>query len=180
MPESHEFHNSPHKSDRYGNLKVALWLIGFVAIVAGGVLLWLRLYMWDTKPAATPKLTVVSIDLNSLTSEQKKAADTVQNFLEAIKSGKNAEAFDAFSEQLRKEYKGGLDEFSKAITSANLSGISQWAITSVETNGSKDRITVKGSALLSTPNPKAQFEFRFFKDSDGQFKLFSWQVYPEI
>lgn len=180
MPDNHEPHSGPYKSDRYGNLKIALWLIVFVAIVAGGVLLWLRLYMWDTKPTVAPQLSVASIDLNSLTSEQKKTADTVQNFLEAIKNGKSSEAFDLFSDQLKKEYKGGLDEFSKAITSANLGGITQWAVTSVEFNGAKDRIVVKGSAVLSTPNPKAQFEFRFFKDSDGQFKLFSWQVYPEI
>ena len=96
-----------------------------------------------------------------------------------MKSQNSTEAFNLFSEVLKNQYKSGINDFSALVKDANLQNINRWAITNVELNGNKDRITVKGSAVFSTPNPKAKFEFSYYKDADGNFKLYSWQVYPE-
>jgi len=169
--------NSSKKSDNSFLLMVILAVVVFVGL---GAFVWYRFLRDDPKTIQNATLTVAKVDTAKLSQPEKSAMDSVQKFLENIKNQNNTAAFNLFSDALKAQYPGGVNDFSTAVTNANLPGIKDWTISGVSTNGSKDRITIKGEAIFAGPSntTKASFEFSFYKTPDGDFRMYSWQVTP--
>ena len=137
-------------------------------------------YVKPTKTQAPSVLTATKVDVNKLNKDEKFAYETTNTFLKDIKEGNYTAAYGLFSDDLKKEYPGGINDFTAAAKKANLGTLKDWAISKVETNGNKDRITVKGSAIFNTPNPTGRIEFGYYKSPSGDYKMYLWQIYPEL
>ena len=179
QPSADQPSNNKRRSSK-NSIKLIIWLVVFVLIVASGGYFAYKLLRKDDANKQQATLNVANVDQAKLNPSEKQAYDKVQGFFETLKAGNYTSAYDAFGEELKKQYPAGLNDFTTSAKNSNLQAIKQWAITSVELNGNKDRIVVKGSAIFDTPNPKAKFEFSFYKAPDGNFKIFAWQIYPDI
>lgn len=176
---SNKKHN--HKKQASDNiLKLLLWLLVFATVVTAVIFFSYNLMRTDKSDINKATLTVSNIDSTKLNTDEKQAYAKVQDFFTALRSNKYTTAYDSLGEVLKKQYPAGLNDFTASVKNANLGAIRQWAVTSVETNGAKDRISVKGNAVFDTSNPKAKFEFGFYKNADGNFQIFAWQIYPEM
>ena len=172
--------STPNKSKSKNNFTPLLVTI-LVLLVAfcAGVALYFN-FIKPTKTQAPAVLNATKVDPAGLNKDEKSAYDTTNSFLKSVKEGNYSAAYNLFSDDLKKEYTGGLNDFTTAAQKANLQTIKDWAISKVETNGNKDRITVKGSAIFNTPNPTGRIEFGYYKAPSGEYKMYLWQIYPEL
>jgi hypothetical protein len=159
----HQDRPNDHSAKAKQGSFVPLFLIIILVLVlfCGGV--WLYFNFTKTNKVSAPAVL-----------------NTTSAFLNFIKEGNLTSAYNLFGDDLKKEYPGGINDFTASAKKANLQTIKDWAISKVETNGNKDRIIVKGTAIFNTPNPTGRLEFAFYKTPAGEYKMYLWQIYPEL
>ena len=160
---------------------VPLFLIIILLLVLFCAGVWLYFNFNKTNKASAPAvLNTTKVDVAMLNQDERSAYDTTTTFLKFIKEGNFSSAYNLFGDDLKKEYPGGINDFTSSAKKANLQTIKDWAISKVETNGNKDRIVVKGTAIFNTPNPTGRLEFAYYKTPTGEYKMYLWQIYPEL
>ena len=178
QPGEHQISQSKAKS-RNNFTPLLVGILFLLVAFCAGVVLYFN-FLKPTKTQAPAVLNATKVDPTTLGKDEKSAYDTTISFLKSIKEGNYSTAYNLFSDDLKKEYAGGLNDFTASAQKANLQSIKDWAISKVETNGNKDRITIKGSAIFSTPNPTGRIEFGYYKTPNGEYKMYLWQIYPEL
>lgn len=177
----HQDRPNDHSAKAKQGSFVPLFLIIILVLVlfCGGV--WLYFHFTKTNKVSAPAvLNATKVDTTSLNKDERSAYDTTNAFLNFIKEGNLTSAYNLFGDDLKKEYPGGINDFTASAKKANLQTIKDWAISKVETNGNKDRIVVKGTAIFNTPNPSGRLEFAFYKTPAAEYKMYLWQIYPEL
>lgn len=164
--------------DKLNRILLALFIILVVAGLA--VVVYLRFIKQDLPTSKPAQLSSKEVSLSALSADEKSAYDTTSKFLSSIKAGQYKDAYGLMSKELQAEYKEGAGDFEKTVKKANVDQLKEWKISEVTTNSSKDRINVKGSALFATPNQTAKLEFGYYKNADGKYQLYLWQIYPEL
>lgn len=170
-------HNAKSKQGSF--IPLFLTIILVLLLFCAGVWLYFN-FTKSNKASAPAVLNASKADVSSLNKDERSAYDTTTSFLNYIKEGNLASAYNLFGDDLKKEYPGGINDFTNSAKKANLQSIKDWAISKVETNGNKDRIVVKGTAIFNTPNPTGRLEFAFYKTPTGEYKMYLWQIYPEL
>ena len=132
----------------------------------------------STSNSSSSSSSSSSTNTSSYSADEKKAVSNSEAFLSAIQKGDYSVAYNLLGPELKKEYARGEAEFQKEIENANLKLIKSWEIDSATTNGSNDRITVKGTAKFSGSNPNGKVEFGYYKDTDGSIRMYLWQISP--
>ena len=131
----------------------------------------------NNSSSSTSNTTTSTTDTTNYTADEKKAIETTEAFLTAIKKSDYVSAYNLLGPELKKEYQG-LSDFQSQVKAAGLE-ISSWEVTKVETNGNKDRVTVKGDLVLNNVNAKSgTFEFGYYKDTDASIDMYLWQIRP--
>lgn len=171
-----------HKSDKnsYNNIFLLSSLLIILIIFCGGLFIFFKYYSNKNNKKTPTTISATKIDTSILNKDEKTVYDTTNSFLSKLKEGNYQAAFALMGDELKNQYPGGLNDFTNTSKKANLQTIKDWTISKVETNGNKDRISVKGTALFDTPNPTGRIEFGYYKTPDGDYKMYLWQVYPEL
>jgi len=179
MSRGHNHSQSTNQSSNYlDKFLIAIFLL--LVLFGVGFVVYVRFIKQDMPTTKQAKLTATEVSPASLSADEKLAYETSNKFLNNIQDGKYKDAFELMSKELKGQYKAGQDDFEKSVKQANVDKLRQWVLSDVSTNGSQNRITVKGAALFDTPNNTAKLEFGYYKNTEGKYQLYSWQIYPEI
>lgn len=115
-------------------------------------------------------------DTSKYSADEKKAVSTSEAFIKAIKAGEYSAAYALMGPELKKEYSSETD-FENQVKKTEIK-INSWKVESATTNGSSDRVTVKGSLALTNKPPTGTFEFGYYKDADGSIRMYLWEIRP--
>jgi hypothetical protein len=169
-----------NSSTTVANVALTISTILFIGLIsAGGVIIYQNYNRTlDSQDSAKNIQQNEKTTPSNYSDDQKKAIEISETFLNDIKTENYSAAFNLLSSDLQKEYINGESDFSKEVTTANLKLIDSWKVTEVTSNGKGDRITIKGTANFRGPTPSGNFEFAFYKDTDGSKKMYLWQISP--
>lgn len=172
-------HHQPERS-KNNNIFLLTSLLIILIVFCGGLFVFFKYYSNKNSKKTPTTINATKVDVSTLNKDEKSAYDTTNAFFKNIKEGNYQAAFALLGDDLKNQYPGGLSDFTNTTKKANLQTIKDWTISKVETNGNKDRISVKGTALFDTPNPTGRIEFGYYKTPSGEYKMYLWQVYPEL
>ena len=115
-----------------------------------------------------------STDTSSYSADEKKAVTNAEAFLRALSRNDNAGAYLVLSPEFKAQLTRSA--FDTKIDNSNLK-ITDWNITSVSTNGSGDRITVKGTLDLGSGTENGEFELILYKGTDASIGIIQFDLH---
>jgi hypothetical protein len=124
--------------------------------------------------SSTSSSSLSSTNTSSYSADEKKAVTNAEAFLRTLSKNDKAGAYLILSPEFRAQLTRS--EFNSKIENSNLK-ITGWNITSVSTDDSGNRITVKGTLDLSPNAKNGEFELTLHKGTDASIGIIQFDLH---